>query len=41
MPIFPDDSPDWNAFGGITTIIEDGERLPLSRSDAPYRLSTR
>jgi hypothetical protein len=27
MPIFPDDSPDWNAFGGITTIIEDGERL--------------
>ena len=25
--IFPDDSRLWNAFGGITTILEDGDLL--------------
>ena len=25
--IFPDDSCIWNAFGGITTILEDGDLL--------------
>ena len=25
--IFPDDSRVWNAFGGITTILEDGDLL--------------
>jgi hypothetical protein len=25
--IFPDDSRIWNAFGGITTILEDGDLL--------------
>ena len=24
---FPDDSRLWNAFGGITTIVEDGDLL--------------
>jgi hypothetical protein len=24
---FPDDSQKWNAFGGITTILEDGDLM--------------
>lgn len=36
--IFPDDSRVWNAFGGITTVLDNGD-LPIGGAFAITRLS--